>query len=483
MLFNSHAFLLVFLPVTWLLHRGLIRTQLADGRAAHALLVMASLAFYGWWSVRGLLLLLGLMAANYAATIWLVRRRCAPGIARRMVLLAGLTGNLAILCYFKYANFLLENWAGLIGTQSAFVNVALPLGISFFTFQKIALLVDAYLGKVVSLNPLDFMLFVTFFPQLIAGPIVHHAEVMPQFARRIIPTAADFHAGLTLLAIGLAKKILIADTAATWASPVFARAGVIVPGAADAWGAAVAYSLQLYFDFSGYCDMALGAALLLGIHLPVNFDSPYKAASIIDFWRRWHMTLSRFLRDYLYIPLGGNRAGAIRHQFNLFVTMLLGGIWHGAGWTFVVWGALHGVFIVVNHGWRAFQRRRGWRADRFGLANLLARSATLLAVLAGWVFFRSADMPTAFAMLKGMAGQGNASSDTMNLAALSMLAGMLGIVWLAPNSMEIAGQRGTNILAHWEPGWSRTRAVASGLLLAAGVLSLSRVSEFLYFQF
>jgi alginate O-acetyltransferase complex protein AlgI len=230
----------------------------------------------------------------------------------------------------------------------------LPLGLSFFTFQKIALIVDAYRGRVSNFEPLGYVLFVSFFPQLIAGPIVHHSEVMPQFAKPETVRGSLIAAGLSLFVIGLAKKVLLADNLAQWASPVFDSASAgLRPSSSSAWIAAMAYSLQLYFDFSGYSDMAIGLARLFGIRLPLNFNSPYKAANIIDFWRRWHMTLSRFLRDYLYIPLGGNRRGPCRRYLNLAVTMLLGGLWHGASWTFVIWGGLHALYLGINHAWIA----------------------------------------------------------------------------------------------------------------------------------
>ena len=485
MLFNSYAFLLGFLPATWLLYYLLSHSPRAPARAGHVVLVAASLLFYAWWSLRGLGLLLVLMAANCAVAAFLVTQRRSEW--RKAVLILGLAGNLGVLGYFKYANFFLENVAALTGTQATFIAVALPLGISFFTFQKIALLVDAYRGEVASLDPLGFMLFVSFFPQLIAGPIVHHAQIMPQFRHRLLPTAADINAGTMLFTIGLAKKVLLADTAATWANQVFSAAQETTPGVADAWGGALAYTLQLYFDFSGYCDMALGAAMLFGIRQPMNFNSPYKAASISDFWRRWHMTLSRFLRDYLYIPLGGNRGGPVRHGLNLLLTMLLGGIWHGAGWTFVAWGALHGGLLLINHSWRALTARFGWRPDRIGVARYAGQMATFLAVVCGWVVFRAADLDTATAMFQGMfAGRG--SNGLIDGPAVALLTAMLAVVWMAPNSMELIGEGGKQPLGAYRTvsrsaGAATSFAAACGLLLATSLASLSRVSEFLYFQF
>ena len=353
MLFNSYTFILVFLPAA-VAGFHLLR---ASGRErwAFAFLAAASLFFYGWWSLRGLALLCVLMTANYGLASWLVRGEGGARL-RRAVLVAGLALNLTVLGYFKYANFFLETVAPLAGRRLQLHEIALPLGISFFTFQKIALLVDCHAGKVRRLDPLGYVLFVSFFPQLIAGPIVHHSEVMPQFAARPRITAPLIAQAMALFTIGLAKKVLLADNLAPLVRPAFgAAAAGHVPDLTQAWFSALAYTLQLYFDFSGYSDMAIGAALLFGVRLPLNFASPYKSTSIIEFWRRWHMTLSRFLRDYLYIPLGGNRRGPSRRYVNLFLTMLLGGLWHGAGWTFVAWGALHGAYLAVNHAWTALR--------------------------------------------------------------------------------------------------------------------------------
>jgi D-alanyl-lipoteichoic acid acyltransferase DltB (MBOAT superfamily) len=489
MLFNSYIFLLAFLPLSVAVYALLRRA----GRDRAALLALAtlSLAFYGWWSLDYLLLLLVLIAVNYGLACGLIRYR---GAAARLLLLVGVLGNLAVLGYFKYAGFVLDNLHPVLRTPPI-ADIVLPLGISFFTFQKIALLVDAYQGKLRRLDPLGFLLFVSFFPQLIAGPIVHHSEVMPQFARRRGARPDELALGLTILGIGLAKKVLLADTLALHASPVFAAASDgHGPGFATAWSAALAYTLQLYFDFSGYCDMAVGAALLFGIRLPLNFTSPYKATSVIEFWRRWHMTLSRFLKDYLYVPLGGNRKGPTRRHLNLFLTMLLGGLWHGAGWTFIVWGALHGVYLIANHGWRAARQRLGWAHPQGRAGRIATQLSTFLAIVAGWVIFRADDLTAAGMMLRAMVGldglAASAGGFDWQFAAFG-LAPLLAVVWLAPNTQEITGyrpeategeagslQRPTAIWSA-RPIW----AMALGCVFAAGLLSLSKVSEFLYFQF
>ena len=339
MLFNSYTFILLFLPVA-------VGVFFALGRISHALaagwLVAASLFFYAWWSPAYVGLLLGSVLFNYAMGRTLARAHASGAVraARRGLALA-VGCNLALLAYYKYMNFFLANVDALRGSPVHHLDIILPLGISFFTFTQIAFLVDTFQGKVKEYKFVHYTLFVTYFPHLIAGPILHHAEMMPQFAQRRVyrPNARYLAAGLTIFCIGLCKKVLIADEIAVYVAPVFgAAAEGRAVGLADAWLGALAYTLQLYFDFSGYSDMAIGLSKMIGVRLPLNFASPYKAVNIIEFWRRWHMTLSRFLRDYLYIPLGGDRKGAARRYLNLLATMVLGGLWHGAGWTFIVWG-------------------------------------------------------------------------------------------------------------------------------------------------
>ncbi len=330
----------------------------------------------------------------------------------------------------------------------------------------------------------------SFFPQLIAGPIVHHSEVMPQFADRKPPIGGQLAQGLMLFALGLAKKVLLADAIAVWVGPVFDAAGPAhMPTAAEAWIATLAYALQLYFDFSGYSDMAIGLALMFGVRLPLNFNSPYKAKNIVEFWRRWHMTLSRFLRDYLYIPLGGSRRGKLRSHVNLMITMMLGGLWHGAAWTFVVWGGLHGLYLIVNHAWGAVCARFGWRRAPHPLTRGLAQLTTFAAVLVAWVFFRAPDLEAAWSILQAMAGHAAVATPALDTtAALPWLAALLAIVWLAPNSGEIVGYTfegkplfSAGAAAWWSPSWRW--ATACGLLAALCLMSMTRVSEFLYFQF
>jgi alginate O-acetyltransferase complex protein AlgI len=482
MLFNSYLFILLFLPATFAVFHFF--DSRGRRRPAMAVLAIASLIFYGWWSLRGLVLLLVLMAANYAIVFALLRLSLARTWIRRGLVTFGIGANLAVLGYFKYANFFLENWAAIQGNTPEFLAVILPLGLSFFTFQKIALIADAYRGEVRDFEPLGYLLFVSFFPQLIAGPIVHHREVMPQFANPKAVSSLSISKGLMLFVTGLAKKVLLADTLAQYASPVFDGAGVgSVPGWSDAWIAALAFTLQLYFDFSGYSDMAIGLALLFGIRLPINFDSPYKATSIIDFWRRWHITLSRFLRDYLYVPLGGNRHGQARRYLNLLLTMLLGGLWHGAAWTFVVWGALHGMYLAVNHAWLQLRQRTRWPVGPIASAPLLGSAVTFLAVVFAWVFFRAADLGTAFIMLKAMAGLTETAMRATSDTGVILISASLLIVWFAPNSMQIMAYAHRESAGGLGPLPARLWAPAFGVVFALCLMSLTRVSEFLYFQF
>src|ERR1700709_176948 len=349
MLCSSYAFLFQFLPVVALAYAVARRVSPRCGILA---LAFSSLIFYGAWKPIYLLLLVASIGFNF----WLGLKMEDP-LRRRHIGTLGVTINLAALCYFKYINFLFDSLTTLTGAPLPFVNIILPLGISFFTFQQIAYLVDVMRGARVERDIVSYTLFVSFFPHLIAGPLVHHAEMIPQFKRGRTGRSAVLAArGLAIFAAGLFKKVVIADNLAQFVTPVFAHldagGGVTTQWA---WLSTLAYTLQIYFDFSGYSDMAIGLALLFGIRLPVNFRSPYKATSIIEFWRHWHITLSRFLRDYLYIPLGGNRLGEQRRYLNLLVTMLLGGLWHGAGWNYLIWGGLHGIYLSINHLWR------GWR--------------------------------------------------------------------------------------------------------------------------
>lgn len=509
MLFNSMPFLFGFLPVTCVVFFCLGRK---NGLLAGLWLATASLIFYGWWNPSFVPLLVSSVIFNYGSGLMISREitKSANNLGRSLLILA-ITADLLLLGYFKYAGFFSEIANELLSTKSNLGHVILPLGISFFTFTQIAFLVDTYQGKAKEFNFIHYMLFVTYFPHLIAGPILHHGQMMPQFAERRIYKIDwwNISAGLTIFVIGLAKKVLIADSFSKIATPIFSAAqGGVEPLLIEAWAGALAYTLQIYFDFSGYSDMAIGLSLFFNIRLPLNFNSPYKSSSIIEFWHRWHMTLSVFLRDYLYIPLGGNRKGKARRYLNLFATMLLGGLWHGAGWTFVIWGALHGFYLVTNHGYRALSKKLGWRPGTFGrLGTPAAVSLTFILVVIAWVFFRADSLAAASAMLNAMVnGNGWRSAAGWHFAASGingtntalMIGAGLSVVWLLPNTQEfmhalpcatpvyggIAEPKGWAALIVWRPmhwlTWS-----SFGILLALSILVISpaKVSEFLYYQF
>lgn len=507
MLFNSYIFILGFLPVTLGLFHFL--TERGYFRASIFILAAASLIFYAWWSPKYVLLFIALILFNYTVARGIQYQRVGRPELAKLFLILGISINLGTLCYYKYTNFFIDNLNNIFGLHFYFKEIILPIGISFFTFQKIAFLVDVYKNKTSHFNFLDFSLFVLFFPQLIAGPIVHHSEIMPQFSRQNKVTLDSIKTGMTIFIIGLAKKVILADTAATFCTPQFnAVAAGAHPDLLAAWSAVLAYSAQLYFDFSAYSDMAIGIGQFFGIHLPVNFNSPYKSASIIEFWRRWHMTLSRFLRDYLYIPLGGNRKGKVRRYINLFITMLLGGIWHGAGWTFFIWGGLHGVYLIINHGWRSLLERLGIRIPKKQWIIKSGQILTFLSVVVSWVFFRSANFQASMDMFKGMLGNYGfalpnslhkfypqlplSSSNVDSGITLLVALGMLLITWLAPNTQELMSYHGTDKndkeeidisqpYFKWQP--SPVWAVFIGCLFALCFMMFLHVSEFIYFQF
>lgn len=474
-----------------LMERLLLR--FAGSTAARAWLLAGSLFFYAWWDVRFLPILLGSMVVNYAfgGGIQRTKRRSPRG--GKALLAAGIAANLLTLGYYKYTGFFLETYAALTHAQLTIPSIVLPIGISFFTFQQVAYLVDSYEGKIERINPLEYALFVSFFPQLIAGPIVHHAELTPQL-RELRPAKFGTTAlGFALFATGLCKKIVLADNLAPIANRVFewAEEGRKL-GLLQSWTGATAYSLQIYFDFAGYSEMALGLGLIFRICLPVNFFSPYKSYSIIEFWRRWHITLSRFLRDYLYIPLGGNRHGKSARYRNLMLTMLLGGLWHGAGWTFVLWGAAHGAMLAANHGWH---RIRGHpRRPPPVYWAWVSRLATFACVTMAWVLFRSPSMEVAGRLLGamlGLNGEGKFPIKAKNELEWILFFGCLLMVHFAPNALQIltgfAPPREPELtparlkFPWFRPNWAWGLCV--GLLLAAAIWLAPDVSEFIYFQF
>ena len=390
MIFNSYEFIFLFLPLLVIVYFFLISKRLLI--AAKGLLIFSSFFFYSWWNIAYLPLLLTSLLFNYIIGNSL-NENIASRVSKKFLLLFGIASNVAFLGYFKYADFFIENINTVFTSSMPLLRLALPLGISFITFQKIAYLVDSYRGTTKEYNFFNYILFVSFFPQLIAGPIVHHAEIMPQFdcKRNLIKQYDNIAMGTFIFAIGLFKKVVLADTFALWANTGFNAATNL--SLIEAWATSLSYTFQLYFDFSGYTDMAIGSALLFNIKLPLNFNSPYKALTIQDFWRRWHMTLSRFLRDYIYIPLGGNRHGNLSMYSNLLATFIIGGFWHGAGWTFIFWGALHGIALVVQRIWHNFHIK---------MPSFIAWFITFNFVNVAWVFFRAKTWQDAVAIIESM---------------------------------------------------------------------------------
>ncbi|PRM99031.1 MBOAT family O-acyltransferase [Aliarcobacter cryaerophilus] len=418
MLFNSYEFIFLFLPITFILYFYLLSQRLILG--AKIFLVIASLFFYGYWNFSYVPLILLSIFVNYSVGLSLVNHEKIK-VNSKTILIFGILFNVGLLGYFKYTDFLLDNFNGIFGSNIPLPHIILPLGISFFTFTQIAFLVDAYKKEAKEYSLVNYMLFVTYFPHLLAGPILHHKEMMPQFASiyNWVKNYRNIALGLFIFSIGLFKKVVIADTFAVWATAGFDTATTL--NLIEAWATSLSYTFQLYFDFSGYTDMAIGISLMFNIKLPINFNSPYKALSIQDFWRRWHMTLSRFLRDYIYIPLGGNRKGEFRTYTNLIATFLIGGLWHGAGWTFIVWGLLHGIALAIH---------RFWQSLGFKMNKILAWFITFNFINITWIFFRAKDFESAMKVLKGM-------FDISNIVLPNPLAGKLG--FLTQYGVEFGG--------------------------------------------
>jgi alginate O-acetyltransferase complex protein AlgI len=493
MLFNSVVFIVGFLPITLAGFHAL--KKYSGGKAARLWLLIASLIFYGWWSVAYLGLFLVWTVANFwAGRSILDARTASPGLSRTVLIVAVAT-NLSLLAYFKYAVFISGNVASLVGVEFGLAAVVLPLGISFHTFQQIAYLSDVYRGDVSRYTLSGYLLFVSFFPQLIAGPIVHHAELTPQLhdERRFRLTQRNFAEGAAFFTIGLMKKLLLADHLSPIATPVFAGSESASPVLIDAWGATIAYGLSLYFDFSAYSDMAVGIARFFGVRLPYNFASPYQSASIVEFWRRWHMTLSRWLRDYLYIPLGGSRKGASRRYVNLMITMLLGGLWHGASWTFVAWGGLHGLLLTINHGWDHLVLGAAAKGYQIKLPAGLGQALTLVSVSVAWVFFASANWQVAWETLSGLVGANGVFLDNKVFAHIFdqnifLIAAGVGIVLLSPNSQQLIDGRQFDPFEKqiWPKrhfAMTPRQAVLIGTAFAFCLSLVGAPKEFVYFQF
>ena len=503
MLFNSHDFIFGFLPFAllgfWILG------ALNRSHAALLWLLLVSLFFYASWRFSDLWVLLASITFNYLLSRAIIRTR-ADGKNSKWYLVVGIALNLGLLGYFKYSAFLVQNLDYLTVENWTIQAIVLPLGISFFTFQQIAFIIEAARGEFDEPDFFRYSSVVTFFPHLIAGPIINYHDVISQFKRpgAFRPDQRLIAVGVSIFVLGLTKKVLLADTVAGRASLTFdAALQVERLSFMDAWLGALSYTLQLYFDFSGYSDMAIGLALLFGIRLPINFNSPYKAHNIVEFWRCWHITLSCFLRDYLYIPLGGNRRGSFRSVSNLMITMILGGLWHGAGWTFICWGALHGFYIAVHRGWTALKRWMGFSAPPSLFGSLMSRALTFGSVVIAWVFFRAPSMEAAFAVLGAMfpfhrlallqEGWQTAFEDAINAMRNRFLwtriLPMLFVVFLAPNTQEWVGYEPR--VGAGAPGrkWMHSlsakpvHAMAMACLLAIVLSQVSSMSVFLYFNF
>ncbi|OHB76660.1 MAG: hypothetical protein A2Z25_00445 [Planctomycetes bacterium RBG_16_55_9] len=492
MLFNSYIFIIFFLPITWLMFFLAARYRKVDVSAG--ILVVASLIFYSYWNPKFVLLILFSIAFNYAAGRCLEK---AGGSRAKVYLILGIAVDLGLIGYFKYANFFLENISHLADRPFQPRDIFLPLGISFFTFQQIAYLLDCYKGLTKENRLVHYALFVSFFPQLIAGPIVHHGDIIPQFKKehtyRI--NYQNIALGLCFFSLGLFKKTVIADSFSSWVAEGFDSDAQLT--LLESWGASLSYAFQIYFDFSGYSDMAIGLGYFFNIELPLNFNSPYKATSIIDFWRRWHITLSAFLRDYLYIPLGGNRKGPVRRFVNLLVVMLLGGLWHGASWTFVFWGFLHGFFMCVNHLFRKIFQR-----INYTLPSAAAWCLTFVSVTFAWVFFRAESFNRALDICKGMLGFNGVvlRSDHLPDSVAAVLHKLnIQTVWVGKWHLDPPEQRNMLIIAfiiclflpnvrEWSDQTMKTRprlfaAVVVGCALFTAFIFTGRVAEFLYYQF
>lgn len=495
MLFNSYIFVFAFFPICLIGYYALLHWKKKE--LAQLFLTGMSLWFYGYFQVNYLLIMLGSILVNY-----LFHKILSGNLKRsaaKIMAAAAVTANLGILFYFKYFDFFISNLNAVSDTNFSLRNIVLPLGISFFTFQQIGFVVDTYRGEVKNCNFLEYMLFVSFFPQLIAGPIVSQSEMLPQFT---VMTEKKFDweqfaKGFMLFVFGLFKKVILADTLG--AGVDFGYQNLEILGSLDAFLVMISYTLQLYFDFSGYCDMARGIGHMLGMEIPVNFHSPYKAVNIIDFWKRWHITLNRFFTRYVYIPLGGNRKGEARTYLNFFLIFFLSGIWHGAGWNFVIWGMLHGTLYVLTKWWQKHVKKEHTKCLGSAVRMWLSRIALFLYVSVAWIYFRAADATQANKML-GILVSGKIQKLSMELAEcfqldefwyvlkvlhldgmaysryvlmFVMLAAGLYLAMISRNAAEIAERAKGKMLS----------TVFVSVLFVWCILSFSQVSTFLYFNF
>lgn len=481
MLFNSTCFIYAFLPTVVIIY--FILNHFGLNIFSKLFLISSSLYFYAYFKITYLPLIIGSVLFNYAVSVSLHRIAAAPLWQRRVLLGVGLAGNLGVLGYYKYYDFFISNINALFGIQIPLLHLLLPLGISFFTFQQISYLVDSYYRREINYNPIDYGLFVTFFPQLVAGPIVLPSEMLPQFedSKRWRFNYENASRGLFLFMLGLMKKCAVADTLALLANGGFNAQTPL--NFSEAWLSSLAFTLQLYFDFSGYCDMAMGIALLFNIELPLNFNSPYKSGDFQSFWRRWHMTLGRFMMNYLYIPLGGNRHGERRTFINLITIFVVSGIWHGAGWTYILWGGFHGIGILIHRIWKRFGYGRLCGSN--GLPSWIAIPVTFFFVNLFWIFFRADNIEKAGAMICTMFYPSQIAWVTNNyrsavadqvfnfdrIVPVLLVSGV--IVFFLPNSYEFSKKI--------KKEWFFVLVTVFSFLL--GILFVNRLSPFLYFNF
>jgi alginate O-acetyltransferase complex protein AlgI len=506
MLFNSPVFLLLFLPIS--LAGFFLLARWAGRRAALTFLLVMCLVFYAYSSPFNFIVFVCSVTANFLLGFAIAFSKRSP----RAWLVGGIILNLSLIGYFKYAGLIVTTFDQIASASFIIPYIALPVGISFYTFEQISYLLETRENGRPERSLLNYGLFASFFPHLIAGPIIRPHQLLPQFSDPRLGRFdwENFAVGATFLLFGLFKKVIFADGIAAFATPVFtAAANGQTPGFVNSWGAAFAYTFQIYFDFSGYSDMAIGLGLMFGIWLPFNFNSPYKSTGIIEFWRRWHMTLSLFLRDYVYIPLGGNRRGPLRRYVNILLTMLIGGLWHGANWTFVAWGGLHGVYLLINHAWRNLRGER----EINPVAQWTSRVLTFLLVVCAWVFFRADSFAAASRILNGMRGEygllngvapdpGYWLANLMQSAfgvtlepgwqaggivELTWIVSLLLVVWGLPNTQEFLLGEGRSLRARltFRPtlGWAAVLGLSLGCAFAYSVVALNRVSEFIYFMF
>jgi D-alanyl-lipoteichoic acid acyltransferase DltB (MBOAT superfamily) len=496
MLFSEQSFLFYFLPAVFV---GVLFLRLRSSYLTNWWIILASFFFYGFHGWQHLPLLILSILVNYGIGFGIEKR--AVNRSGYYLLILGIVCNLLILATYKYADFITSSFH-----FDYSLNLTLPLAISFFTFQQIAYLVDLRKGKMTTPSFTHYITFISFFPQLIAGPIVRCQEMVPQLQKGLLGklSSKNFWSGICLFSIGLFKKSCLADGIRPLVDAIFsASSNGITLSTAEAWVAVLSFGLQIYFDFSAYSEMALGLGLILGLRLPLNFDSPYKAVNILDFWRRWHITLSEFLRDYLYKPLGGNRLGVYRGVFNVLLVMLLGGLWHGAGLTYIIWGFIHGCMIGFYHFFRSFTLNKDRKKSTL-LHKLLASLITFMTVNVAWVFFRSENMDSAFGMIKSLIGLNGISlprsfdflplgelvsfigffpNQAIDLGLLAFLPVLLAIVWFAPNAYQLLGLNPKKDSYIAMPPFKTI--FLCGLLLFFGIkVSFETLSyDFIYFRF